>query len=153
MEIINRTNLLIETKIQQAVSGFCTDGLIAEFKYCQSGTSLRTPATGTYYRRTKTRPQGRLIRVRLNKENRYPIKMNFKTSSYYRVKNSRGEEFIYQKMKPILLHNAEDLVLAIFLHEFSHYLDHIEGRNGRYKQTKADNFALSSLESLGVRIS
>ncbi|MGC8863892.1 MAG: hypothetical protein ACP5R5_14135 [Armatimonadota bacterium] len=44
----------------------------------------------------------------------------------------------------------EDLILAIFLHEFSHYLDHIEGRNGRFKQTKADKFALAALRKLGI---
>ena len=130
MEIINYTTLFLEDKIEQAARGYPTDGLKVELKYCPSGTSCRTPASGTYYRRTAKRPQGRLIRVRLNRENRYPLKLFFKTSSYYTRRNAQGEEIKYQEMKCITIHNPEDLMLAIFFHEFSHYLDHIEGRNG-----------------------
>jgi len=56
----------------------------------------------------------------------------------------------YQKLRTVRFATPEDLLLAVFLHEFSHYLDHIEGKNGRYKQTKADKFAMSILEKLGV---
>jgi hypothetical protein len=57
---------------------------------------------------------------------------------------------VYQKMRVEQFNTPEELILAIFLHEFSHYLDHIEQRNGRYKQTKADKFAIETLERLGV---
>ena len=78
--------------------------------------------------------------------------MSFKMSSYFTRRNARGEEIVYQKLKAIEMRTPEDLLVAIFLHEFSHYLDHIAGRNGRYKQTKADQFALARLKGLGVKL-
>ena len=76
--------------------------------------------------------------------------MQFKTSEYYKKRDALGKEAIYQKLRTVHFATPEELILAIFLHEFSHYLDHINGRNGRYKQTKADKFALAILEKLEV---
>lgn len=148
MNIRNSTNLMIATALQEAVAEYPVEGLDVEIKYCPRGT--RRYASGTYYRRTNGYENGKLIRVRVNRDNRYPVEVSFKTSQYYTKKDSRGHETIYQKMRRVKLHSPEELVLAIFLHEFSHYLDHVEGRNGRYKQTKADKFALCILERLGV---
>jgi len=150
MEILNRTAIPIEPKLFQAAAGYPADGLVVEVKYCPKGASW--PASGTYYRRTPSRPDGRLIRLRINRRNRYPVKMLFKLSSYFRRRNARGEETVYQRMKRVDLPTPEDLLTALFLHEFSHYLDHIAGRNGRYKQTKADTFTLQRMKELGMRV-
>ena len=129
-----------------------TAGLIVEIKYCPKGTSRGWPASGTYYRRTARRPQGKLIRLRINRLNRYPVGMMFKMSSYFTRRNARGEEVVYQNVKRAEIKTPEDLLMAVFLHEFSHYLDHVAGRNGRYKQTKADQFALARLKELGIKV-
>jgi len=76
--------------------------------------------------------------------------VQFKTSEYCKKVNARGDTIVYQKARVEKFMTPEDLILAIFLHEFSHYLDHIEGRNGRYKQTKADKFAVDILQKLAV---
>jgi hypothetical protein len=74
----------------------------------------------------------------------------FKTSDYYTKVDRKGREIIYQKMRYEEFDCAERLMLAIFLHEFSHYIDHVEGRNGRYKQTKADKFAIERMKEMGL---
>ena len=148
MTIKNSTSFSMSTALREAVLGYPTDDLVVEVKYCPKWS--RRYISGTYYRTTPSRAQGKLIRLRINRDNRYPIEFRFKTSEYYKRRNARGEELVYQKLQKILFRTPEDLILAIFLHEFSHYLDHIEGRNGRFKQTKADKFALQVLSKLGV---
>ncbi|MDH7600535.1 MAG: hypothetical protein QHI38_00125 [Armatimonadota bacterium] len=151
MIIRNLTNYDVEDLIQTAVQEFPAHDLrelAVEIKYCPR--TSRQFASGTYYRCAKGRPDGRLIRVRINRANVYPVVVHFRTSQYYREKNSRGQEMVYQKLETVSLRSPEHLVLAIFLHEFSHFLDHLAGRNGRYKQTKADKFAFQKLKALGV---
>lgn len=148
MTIKNSTGYSVSTALKEAVLSYPTEGLTVELKYCPRGS--KRYISGTYYRTTKGYQDGRLIRLRINRANRYPVEVQFKTSEYYRKTDARGRELVCQKMRTVKLHSAEELILAIFLHEFSHYLDHIEGRNGRYKQTKADKFALSVLEKLQV---
>ena len=148
MTIKNRTNFSIATALKEAVMHYPTQDLTVELKYCPTGSGRYV--SGTYYRKTRNYNNGKLIRVRINRDNRYPVDVRFKTSDYFRKKNPRGEEVVHQKLRTVKLHAPEDLILAIFLHEFSHYLDHIEGRNGRYKQTKADKFAATILEQLEV---
>lgn len=150
MIIKNSTSISISTALREAVIDYPTDGLVVEIKYCPKGSTRYI--SGTYYRKTPTRDQGKLIRLRINRYNRYPIKVQFKTSEYTRKTDRRGNELVYQKLRTEKFNCAEDLILAIFLHEFSHYLDHIEGRNGRYKQTKADKFAVDILKKLEVII-
>ena len=99
---------------------------------------------------TPKRRNGKLIRLRINRHNHYPVPVHFKTSEYYEKADASGRVSVYQRLKVVSFHTPEDLILAIFLHEFSHYLDHLEGRNGRYKQTKADKFALQILQRLDV---
>ncbi len=148
MRIVNHTEFSVSTALREAVACYPTEGLTVELKYCPRGSSRYI--SGAYYRRARNFDEGRLIRVRVNRHNPYPIDIPFKTSRYYRKVDESGHELVYQKLRSVRLACAEDLILAIFLHEFSHYLDHIEGRNGRYKQTKADKFALRHLERLGV---
>jgi hypothetical protein len=148
MTIKNSTSLHVSTALQEAVLEYPTDGLIVELKYCPRGS--RRYISGTYYRTARNYANGRLIRLRINRGNRYPVEIQFKTSQYYKRRDARGDEMVYQRLKKIQFHTPEDLILAIFLHEFSHYLDHMEGRNGRYKQTKADKFALAVLRKLDV---
>lgn len=139
---------MMNTAFAEAVTGYPTDGLTIELKYSPRGSQRYI--SGTYYRKTRNYENGKLIRLRINRNNKYPIEVRFKTSEYIRKTNALGQETVYQKLKPVKFHSPEDLLLAIFLHEFSHYIDHIEGRNGRYKETKADKFAVSVLQKLGV---
>lgn len=148
MIIKNNTCYKVSTALREAVFEYPTDGLTVEVKYCPRGSGRYI--SGTYYRVARNYENGKLIRLRINRWNRYPVAVQFKTSEYYRRRDAKGRETVYQKLRTVLFHTPEDLILAIFLHEFSHYLDHIEGRNGRYKQTKADKFAISILERLGV---
>ncbi len=148
MRIRNSTKYSMRTALGEAVAQFPTEDLTVELKYCRAGT--KRYISGTYYRKTRGYDDGKLIRLRVNRTNKYPLEIPFKTSEYYTKRDRFGKEVVYQKFRKVKFHSAEDLILAIFLHEFSHYLDHIEGRNGRYKQTKADKFALSILELLQV---
>lgn len=148
MIIANSTELHVCSALKEAIMDYPTDGLLVELKYCPKGSNRYI--SGTYYRKTPNREHGKLIRLRINRHNCYPVKVQFKTSDYTRKMDHRGRTQVYQKLRMEKFHSAEDLVLAIFLHEFSHYLDHIEGRNGRYKQTKADKFAVDMLKKLDV---
>lgn len=148
MIVRNFTDYDVARLFEQSVAGFDTEGLIVEVKYCPRHSQRL--ASGTYYRRTAGSPNGRLIRLRINRYNTYPVRVYFKTSEYYRRKDSQGREIVYQKLIACNLASPQHLLLATFLHEFSHYLDHMEGRNGRYKQTKADKFALQKLRELGI---
>ena len=148
MIVSNTTTFDVVALLQSSVADFPTDGLTVEVKYCPSNS--RRYASGTYYRRTRNYENGKLIRVRINRKNRYPISIRFKTSEYFKKRNRKGEDMVYQKLRSVKFQKAEDVILGIFLHEFSHYMDHMEGRNGRYKQTKADKFAVSILEQMGV---
>lgn len=148
MIIRNSTKYSVAATLKNAVSSYPVDGLIVELKYSPRGSGRYI--SGTYYRLTKGFDDGKLIRLRINRDNRYPLDVSFKTSEYYTKTDIRGRETKYQRLRKVRFERAEDLILAIFLHEFSHYLDHIEGRNGRYKQTKADKFALSTLERMQV---
>lgn len=134
--------------LRAAVEGFDHSGLCIEIKYCPAGSSRFI--SGTYYVQTEGYPDGRLIRLRINRDNTYPIRIHFKTSDYFKRIDKKGAEITYQRLRYESFNTPEDLLLAIFLHEFSHYMDHMEGRNGRYKQTKADKFAIARLEALGI---
>lgn len=148
MKIQNQTRFSVNTALREAVLGYPIDGLTVEIKYCPR-TSGRY-ISGTYYRRARAFDDGKLIRIRVNRSNRYPVQISFKTSKYYTQTGRDGRQVTYQRLRTVQFQTPEDLILAIFLHEFSHYLDHIEGRNGRFKQTKADKFALAILERLEV---
>jgi len=148
MKISNLTRHSMKTALSEAVARYPTEDLTVELKYCRAGT--KRYVSGTYYRKTRGHDDGKLIRIRINPANTYPLEIPFKTSEYYTKRDRAGKEIVYQKFRSVRFDAAEDLILAIFLHEFSHYLDHIEGRNGRYKQTKADKFALAILAKLQV---
>jgi len=148
VRVLNRTDYNVDGLLCDAVNAFDPDGLTVEIKYCPRGS--RRYISGTYYRRARDYEDGKLIRVRVNRQNRYPLTVPFKTSEYFRKTTPRGHEQVYQKLVKLTLGSAEHLILAIFLHEFSHYLDHVAGRNGRYKQTKADKFALGILRRMGI---
>ena len=148
MKIKNSTRYSMATALGEAVRDYPTDGMVIELKYCPKGS--KRYISGTYYRKARGFEDGKLIRLRINRFNRYPLEVQFKTSEYYTKRDGLGREQTFQKLKTVRFETAEDLILGMFLHEFSHYLDHVEGRNGRYKQTKADKFALATLERLQV---
>lgn len=148
MRIRNSTKYCVAATLKQAVCEHPIEGLTVELKYSPKGSGRYI--SGTYYRLTKGYEEGKLIRLRINPVNKYPLDVSFKLSEYYTERDLRGRETKYQKLKKVRFDCAEDLILAIFLHEFSHYLDHVEGLNGRYKQTKADKFAIATLERMQV---
>lgn len=148
MNIENTTQYDVDGMLQKAVGEYPTEGVTVQLKYCPKGS--RRYISGTYYRATRGFEEGKLIRLRINKYNRYPLEVQFKTSDYYTEQDKYGRQRVFQRLKTVRFENAEDLILGVFLHEFSHYLDHLEGRNGRYKQTKADRFALAILEELQI---
>ncbi len=148
MIIYNNTEFEVADLLREAFAEFPIDGLVVELKYCPKGS--RRYISGTYYRRANGYEDGRLIRLRINRHNKYPLKVQFKTSSYYTKRNAWGKEITYQNLRTVEFETPADLIIGIFAHEFSHYLDHIEGLNGRYKQTKADKFATAILEKLKI---
>lgn len=148
MIIENSTRYNVGAALREAVCEYPVDGVTVQVRYCPKGS--RRYISGTYYRKAPGFDDGRLIRLRVNRNNCYPLEVAFKTSDYYTQRDKYGQERVYQRMRNIRFDTAEDLILGIFLHEFSHYLDHIQGLNGRYKQTKADKFALAILEKLQV---
>lgn len=148
MEFHNLTNYPVEGLLRRAVADLPVDGLRIEIKFCPAGSGRSI--SGTYYRQARGYPNGKLIRLRINRRNCYPVRIFFKTSEYFTKKDRYGREVICQKLRARSFKTPEHLILAIFLHEFSHYLDHLEGRNGRYKQTKADKFAYDRLIRLGI---
>ena len=148
MLISNKTAYKVDGLFDAALDGCEHSGLHVEIKYCPAGSGRFV--SGTYYRQAPTHPDGGLIRLRINQDNRYPVRVAFKTSDYRTRIDSKGREVIYQKMRCESFRTPEHLLLAIFLHEFSHYLDHLEGRNGRFKQTKADKFSLERLKAMGI---
>lgn len=148
MRIRNLTAYRVEETIEAAAADHPCDGLVVEIKYCPAGSTRSI--SGTYYRWSTSALEGRFIRLRINRTNRYPVSVPFKTSEYFKKVDSRGRELTYQRLRSEKFKCAEHLIVAIFLHEFSHFLDHVEGRNGRYKQTKADRFAIEGLKRLGI---
>jgi len=148
MEVVNQTDLPVESLLEEAVADYDHDGLRVEIKYCR--TDSNRSISGTYYHAAPGRPQGRLIRLRINRANTYPVQMFFKKSEYFIKDDGRGRQVICQRLRARNMATPQHLLLAVFLHEFSHYLDHIEGRNGRYKQTKADKFSYERLISMGI---
>src|SRR5690242_15544041 len=116
MEIRNVTSFQMSTALKEAVIDYPTDGLVVELKYCPKGS--RRYISGTYYRRAKNFENGKYIRLRINRNNQYPLEVHFKTSQYYEKRNSRGELVKYQTLKTVRFDNPEDLILAVFLHEF-----------------------------------
>jgi hypothetical protein len=148
MQVHNLTGYHVEDLLELAVEGYDHACLRVEIKHCPEDS--RRSISGTYYRFSQSAPDGLLIRLRINRKNRYPVTVPFKTSEYFKKSDSKGRETTYQRLRSEEFTCPEHLLVAIFLHEFSHYLDHVEGRNGRYKQTKADRFAVDGLIRLGI---
>ena len=148
MKIINYTHYSLEHILKAAAAEYPVDGLEVEIRYCPLNS--KRYASGTYYRQCKGHKDGRYIRLRLNRMNKYPVETSFKTSEYEKNTDRKGNVVIYQKYIKVKIKDAESLAAALFLHEFSHYLDHMQGLNGNYKQTKADKFAFEGLVRMGI---
>ncbi|MGQ9642120.1 MAG: hypothetical protein ACUVUF_08420 [Candidatus Bathycorpusculaceae bacterium] len=81
----------------------------------------------------------KLIVIAINPKNAYPLTQKFAvgTEQVY----PGAYRYIYET---ITFHNPNELIHFIFLHEFSHLLDYLRGLNLRFKQTKANRFALTN---------
>jgi len=90
-----------------------------------------------------------LIRVSLNRRNRYPLVERLNSGVYLERRREmiNGEEWHFWRQAPneVIVKRPEELLLVGFLHEFSHRLDHQAGANLHYKQTRADKFAFGVL--------
>ena len=140
MRIRNTTPYRPEELLRRLVPDFDTAGLLVEIKHARG----REPWTGTCY------PTLDLIRVRVNPRNSYPCQDSFATGEYTDRFQRGGYQYWSQRVQRVEFDTPEELVAAGFLHEFSHYLDHQAGRNPRWKQTKADKFALEMMRRHGI---
>ena len=117
------------------VANYDTSDLSVEVKFSRS----RRKWTGTCY-------GGRLlIRVRINPLNDYPCTEVFSTGEYSDRYSDGAYDYWSQRLQRIEFASPEEITVAGFLHEFSHYLDFKAGLDHRWKQTKADKFATSVL--------
>jgi len=121
----------VENRLPIDVSGviakarlFDTSGLHAVFKPTRKGAKAQFSGVCRF--------REKRIRVSVNPDNRYPVK--------HRIGSPfKKAEFFAQ------FDSAQELAEFVFWHELSHYLDHMNGRNTRNKQTKADRFALGMI--------
>ena len=81
MRIDNSTTYRVESHIKAAVADHEHSGLVVQIKYSPRGSGRFI--SGTYYRQASGFPDGKLIRLRVNPLNRYPLQVAFKTSEYY----------------------------------------------------------------------
>ena len=84
-------------------------------------------------------PSKKQIEIAINAKNTYPLTQKWAvgTEQVY----PHAYRYIYET---ITLHNPNELIRFIFLHEFSHLLDYLRGLNLHFKQTKANRFALAN---------
>ncbi len=140
MEIDNKTQFSPEPLLEELVRGYDTSRLRVEVKHARGAQNW----TGTYYLGY------RLIRVRVNPANSYPCCVRFATGEYTDRYRRGAYQYWSQRLQLVQFGSAEQLIAGGFLHEFSHYLDHQAGRNTRWKQTKADKFALGMVQEHGI---
>lgn len=81
-------------------------------------------------------PSRKLITIAINKRNTYPLTAKFAVGT---EQTPYGYKYIFET---IALNSPKELIRFIFLHEFSHLLDYMQGLSLSYKQTKANRFAL-----------
>ena len=82
-------------------------------------------------------PSKKLIEIKLNPANRYPLTWEAATGT------ERLTPALYRyKLEKITFNDPSELIRFIFCHEFSHVLDHLQGFSLMVKQTKANRFAL-----------
>ncbi|MBN2250811.1 MAG: hypothetical protein JW724_01885 [Candidatus Altiarchaeota archaeon] len=124
MRLINETK--IETgRLHDLAEGFETEGLEVRIK--RTRRNAETPYSGICRFR-----EGR-IRVSINPKNLYPVPVRV------------GSPFNPGAWKHYLMESPEELACFIFLHELSHYMDHVNNVPVRCKQTRADLFALKRM--------
>lgn len=89
----------------------------------------------------KCTPMRKEILVAVNPKNVYPFanEFAFGTKPWVSPRGQPGYEYI---IEAVVFHSANDLVRFIYLHEFSHLLDFLQGYRLHRKQTKANRFAL-----------
>jgi len=129
MKILNKTEFReMDEILRSYVENYNLENLIVKISYMRKGA--KSPYSGIcYYKKNK-------IRVSINKNNKYPIKI--KVGSPF---NTASWEYYY-------LNSPEEVILFVFLHEISHYLDYINGLAMGCKETKADKFALWMMNKL-----
>ncbi len=130
MKLVNGTHLEgIEERIQEVVRGYDeVENLKVRVRYTRK--KAKTPYSGIcYYKEDK-------IGVSVNPENKYPVKIRI------------GSPFNKSSWQYYYLDSPEEVVMFVFLHELSHYLDYKNSLSVRCKQTKADKFALEKMGKL-----
>jgi hypothetical protein len=92
----------------------------------------------------KCQPSQKLIIITINKNIEYPFTQKFAIGTKQIFHPFYGYEYIHET---VTFNNPKELVRFIFLHEFSHLLDHLRGLNLQRKQTKANRFAVKYWKS------
>lgn len=84
-------------------------------------------------------PPKKQIIIAINPKNTYPLTQKWAVGTEQVSPNAY--RYIYQT---VTFNSPNELIRFIFLHEFSHLLDHLRGLNTCRKQTKANRFALEN---------
>jgi hypothetical protein len=81
-------------------------------------------------------PFKKQILIAINKNNVYPLTEKFAVGTEQTL---YGFKYVFETLT---FNNPKELIRFIFLHEFSHLLDYMQRFSLRYKQTKANRFAI-----------
>ena len=114
--------------LHRFVDGHDVQGL--RVKVATTKRGAKCPYSGRFYGRKA------YIRVSINLDNRYPLDVTI------------GSPFNRATWKRFTMNSVKELISFVFLHEFSHFLDHQQGLPLGCKQTKADTFALRRMGKL-----
>ncbi len=91
-------------------------------------------------------PVSKTIMIKINPNNNYPVEVKECIGTEQTL---LGYRYITQK---VVFNSPNEIIRFVFLHEFSHLLDHYMGYKLSYKQTRANRFALRNLNLLNQNI-
>jgi len=86
-------------------------------------------------------PSKKQIEIAVNPKNTYPLTQKWAVGTEQVYTPFYGYRYVYET---VTFNNPAELVRFIFLHEYSHLLDYLQGLNLHRKQTRANRFALAN---------
>jgi hypothetical protein len=87
-------------------------------------------------------PSKKLIEIAVNPRNIYPLTQKWAIGTERFYTPFYGYRYVYET---VTFKNPNELARFIFLHEFSHLLDYLQGLNLHRKQTRSNRFAMRML--------
>ena len=132
MILCNRTELdtvQLESLLRRHIEGWPQDGVRVLVRYSRSADF----SGACYYN------SGRLF-INIGRHVRYP----YRIAARIAPAKTRGRYWFRQSCH-VVVADAEQLVLYVFLHEFYHWLIKLAGRNLRQKEAMCDRFAAGVL--------